>query len=299
MGGPGPRATPTLAGDRVYALGATGIVNALDASDGTVVWSRDVVADTGVQMPYWGFAGSPLVVDDIVVVAASGNLVAYDRASGEKRWQGPAGKESYSSPHGFSSGGVSQVLLIDGTGVVSVSPGDGEMLWKHSWEGAAIVQPAGLPSGDVLIGALGVTAGIGIRRLGLTHGPEGWVAEERWTSNGLKPYYNDFVVHDGHAYGFDGSILSCIALDGGERRWKGGRYGHGQLVVLSDQDLLLVLSEKGELALVEAKPGGFNEVARFKAIEGKTWNHPVLVDDLLLIRNGEEMATFRLALPVE
>jgi outer membrane protein assembly factor BamB len=294
MGGPGPRATPAVAGGTVYALGATGILNALDAADGSVKWSRDVAADAGVEPPYWGFSGSPLVVDDLVVVAASGRLVAYERASGEQRWSGPSGDESYSSPHLLTLHDVPQVVQLNGAGVISLSPADGTLLWEHAWMGSAIVQPAGLADGDVLIGALGVTSGIGVRRLGLTHGADGWVAEERWTSIGLKPYYNDFVVHDGHAYGFDGGILSCIGLDDGGRRWKGGRYGHGQLVVLADQGILLVVSEKGELALVEAAPGKFTELARFKAIEGKTWNHPVLVDDLLLVRNGREMAAWRL-----
>jgi len=130
----------------------------------------------------------------------------------------------------------------------SVAPADGALLWEHSWEGGAMVQPALTADGDVLINANAMTGGIGIRRIAVAHGPGGWTVEERWTSNGLKPYFNDFVVHKGHAFGFDGSILACINLEDGKRKWKGGRYGNGQLVLLPDQDLLLVLSEEGELA---------------------------------------------------
>jgi outer membrane protein assembly factor BamB len=296
--GPGPRATPTVVDGRVYTLGATGIVSALNAADGAVVWSRNAAADTGAKVPNWGFAGSPLVVDDLVIVATAGRLVAYDRTTGTPRWQGPTAGGGYSSPQLATIDGIPQILLLNGAGVISVATATGTQLWQHPWEGDGIVQPGRTAEGDVLIGSgsgIGGTA-VGVRRLEVTHGSNGWTAQERWTSPGLKPYFNDFVVHQGHAFGFDGSFLACINLADGQRTWKGGRYGHGQLLLLADQDLLLVLSEKGELALVAAAPDAFRELARVPAITGKTWNHPVLAGDVLLVRNGEEMAAYRLAL---
>jgi outer membrane protein assembly factor BamB len=292
-GGAGPRATPTVSGDRVYAMGATGLLNALDAATGSVVWSRNTASDTGGKVPYWGIASSPLVVDDAVIVYAGG-LAAYDRATGKPRWIGKATGDSYSSPHLATIDGVVQVLQLTAEGVTSVAPADGKVLWQYAWPGGPIVQPALTAGGDVLITTGGNTGGQGVRRIWVTQKPDGWAVEERWTSPGLKPYFNDFVVHKGHAFGFDGRILSCINLEDGQRKWKGGRYGNGQLILLPDQDLLLVLSEEGELALVGATPDQFTEVARVPAIEGKTWNHPAVVGDVVLVRNGEEMAAFRL-----
>jgi outer membrane protein assembly factor BamB len=292
--GAGPRATPTLHNGRVYTFGPTGILNSLDADHGAVVWSRNVASDTGTKVPTWGFASSPVVVDDVVIVAAAGKLVAYGLATGDRRWVGQDGGEGYSSPHVSTIGGVAQVVLLSEAGATSVAPRDGTPLWEHAWkQGMRIVQPALTQAGDVLIGA---GDGQGLRRVAIAHGAGGWTVEERWTSAGLKPHFNDFVVHEAHAYGFDGSILSSVDVEHGTRKWKGGRYGHGQLVVLPDQDLLLVLSEEGEVALVRAVPDQFTELGRFTAIEGKTWNHPVLVGDTLLVRNGQEMAAFRLSL---
>jgi outer membrane protein assembly factor BamB len=290
--GAGPRATPLLHGGRVYALGATGRLNALDAGTGALVWSRDAAADTGATLPTWGFAGSPIVVDDALIVAASGVLASYDVATGAPRWTGLAAGEGYSSPQLVTLDGVPQVLLVSGDGMTSVAPGTGRVLWSHAWKGYPMVQPAAIADGGVLFSH---NDSDGLRRLAVQRGAGGWTATERWTSKGLKPYFNDFVVHKGHAYGFDGAILSCVSLADGERRWKGGRYGNGQMVLLAGQDLLLVLSEEGELALVRATPEGFAELGRVPGLDGKTWNHPVLVGDVLLARNGEQMAAFRLS----
>ena len=296
-GGAGPRGTPTLHDGRVYTFGATGILNALDAGSGAVVWTHNAASDAGAKLPGWGFASSPLVVDDAVIVAASGRLAAYDLATGASRWLGPKGGDSYSSPHLVTIDGVPQILLMSAFGATSVAPADGKLLWKYSWPSdTRIMQPAVTADGDLLITAGDAMGGVGMRRIAVVHGPAGWTPEERWTSAGLKPGFNDSVVHNGYVYGFNGGILACIDAKDGQRKWKGGRYGNGQLLLLTDQDLLLVISEEGELALVSATPGQFTEIARFPAIEGKTWNHPVLAGDVLLVRNDREMAAFRLTL---
>ena len=291
--GAGPRGTPMLSNGRVYTFGATGILNALDAADGKVVWSRNAATDTKVKTPGWGFSSSPLVIDDVVIVAVAGKLAAYDIATGKPRWFGPDGKGGYSSPHLVTIDGIPQVLLVSGVGVTSVKPADGTVLWKHSLAGNGIVQPALTEDGDILISE---GDGKSLHRIELARQSGGWTMKELWNTIALKPYFNDFVVHKGHAFGFDGSFLACIDTKDGNRKWKGGRFGHGQLVLLADQDLLLVLSEKGELGLVKAAIDKYTELARLPAIKGKTWNHPVLAGDTLLVRNGEEMAAYRLAL---
>jgi outer membrane protein assembly factor BamB len=291
--GAGPRGTPTLSNGRVYTFGGTGILNVLDARDGSVVWSRNAATDTETKVPTWGLSSSPLVLDDVVIVAVVGKLAAYELVTGDRRWFGPDGGDGYSSPHLLTIEGVAQVLLMSKAGASSVAPGDGTLLWEHPWPGGTrIVQPALCGHGELL---LSTGDGKGAGRIAVAQGPNGWKVEERWSSVKMKPYFNDFVVHDGHVYALNSRSLVCIDVEDGQRRWKGARYG-GQLILLADQDLLLVLSEKGEVALVAAAPDRFTEFARIPAIQGKTWNHPVLVGDILLIRNAQEMAAFRLAL---
>ncbi len=223
-------------------------------------------------------------------------MAAYALATGEPRWTGPAGGDSYSSPQLETLDGVPQIILASAAGTTSVTPATGKALWIHTWDSRLpimpIVQPAWLGDGTVLVGE----SSTGVRRLAPGRRGAEWTVAERWLSNRLKPYFNDFVVHRGHAYGFDGAIMASVDLADGARKWKGGRYGQGQLVLLPDQDLLLVISEEGELALVKAAPEGFTEIASAPALTGKTWNHPVLVGDILLVRNGEEMAAFQLPL---
>ncbi len=293
MGGPGPRATPAVDRGVLYSVGATGLVHALDAATGTTLWRRDLKRDADMGVPVWGFAGSPWVAEGKVFVAASGRLVAYDRESGDVAWRGEDGGASYSSPTYAVLAGTPQIVQLDHRGALGVDPVTGRTLWRHEWSGSSLVQPAVLGTHALLVSA---GEGKGVRRLHVERRGDTWSSTEVWTSSRLKPNFNDFVVHRGHAYGFDGSILACVDLETGERRWKGGRFGHGQLLLFEDQELLLVVSERGELALVAAEPEAFRELGRIQALSGKTWNHPALAGTTLVVRNGREIAAYDIGL---
>jgi outer membrane protein assembly factor BamB len=298
VAGPGPRATPTFDDSKIYALGARGRLNCLDAATGRTLWSRDVAAESGAKLPMWGFASSPLVVQNIVSVFTGGpngkSVVAYHCSSGEPAWSAGEGEYSYCSPQLAQIGGVPQILITTDAGLTAFDPVKGGVLWRHGWQTdklARIVQPALVDSQDIIIGT---GMDVGTRRLHVARDGAGWKDQEIWTTRSIKPYYNDLVIHDGHLYGFDGPFFTCVSLADGKRKWRERSYGNGQVLLLADQALLLVLSEQGEAALVEAKPDTHRQVGRFQALEGKTWNHPVVAHDRLFVRNGVEAACYQL-----
>jgi outer membrane protein assembly factor BamB len=300
--GAGPRATPSFANDRLFALGATGILNCLDAVSGERLWFRDIAADAGAKVPIWGFASSPLVISGLVIVFAGGEsettLLAYRTDSGKPAWSALAGRISYSSPQRALIGGMEQVLFVSDRGLTAYEPSSGALLWEHLTSPGnpgipRSVQPHVIGRSRVLFDA-GPEAGTALVEVTLEKGS--WTASERWLSGQLKPSFNDFVAHGNALYGFDGRIFTCIELETGQRRWKNGRYGSGQVLLLPDQSLLLVIAESGKVILVAADPDRHQELGRFQAIGGKTWNHPVIAHGWLFVRNSEEIACYQLPL---
>jgi outer membrane protein assembly factor BamB len=299
VSGAGPRATPTFAGGRLFTLGATGILNCLDAATGERFWSRDVAAEAPAKPPMWGYSGSPLVVDDKVIVFAGGegsrNLLAYRSDTGEPAWAAPASHDSYSSPQLATIGGRRQCLLLGDHGLTAVDPATGTVLWQFGWVMAGApraVQAHVLGSSRVVAGTL---SGPGVALVNVKQDGDRWTVAEVWATTEMKPEFPDFVVHGGHAYGFDGALFCCLELATGRRRWKEGRYGRGQVMLLPEQSLLLVVSEKGEVLLLAADPERHRELGRFRALAEKTWNHPVIAHGRLFVRNAEEMACYELA----
>jgi outer membrane protein assembly factor BamB len=297
MGGPGPRATPTWHDGRVYVLGATGEFRALDAATGRTLWRTDILADTGADNLQWGMAAAPLVVDDTVVVLPGGDngqsVVAYDRGSGTRVWAALDDPASYSSPMLVTLAGVRQILTFTATRLVGLSPENGRLLWEFPWEtqnGVNASQPL-IAGPDRVFISSGYGADAAMVQLAAGAG-EQLTVRELWRTNRLNNVFTSSVLHDGFIYGLDEAILTCLDASTGELKWKGGRYGYGQVLLASGH--LIVLTEEGELALVRADPTAHQEITRVPAIEGKTWNHPAMSDGILLVRNIEEMAAFDL-----
>lgn len=297
MAGAGPRATPTFADGKLYALGANGKLNCLNPSNGAVIWSRDIAADTNAPVPMWGFSSSPLVNSGLVTVitgAAGKAVIAYDAANGKPAWSSGDGW-SYASPQLATVGGVEQILFVSQNGLNGVDPTDGHTLWRHDFplpsNANRAVQPTAIGNDAFLLGA---AFGTGTRRINLTHEGSTWRTTGQWTSHNFNPYYNDLVYHKGFCYGFDNSVFACLDIATGKTKWRAHGYGNGQVLLLADQDLLLILTETGEVALLDAKPEESHEIGRFQAIEGKSWNHPVIAYGKLFVRNGEEVACFEI-----
>lgn len=296
IAGIGPRATPTVVDGRVFTLGGTGILNALDLTSGRRLWSRSVVDENAATLPEWGKSCSPLVLGAHVIVSAGGagghSLVAYDADSGEPVWGGGDDRSSYSSPVLLELAGRPQVVVLNAASVAGHDPETGGLLWQHAWpdQSPHVAAPVPLDGDRVLVSS---GYGVGSKVFRIEGGPRGPLqARLEWESPRLKSKFANVVLHDGWVYGLDDGVLTCIDPATGERRWKEGRYGHGQLLLV--EDLLLVQTEQGEIVLLEPRPDEHRELTRFAALDGKTWNPPALAGALLVVRNDREAAVYEL-----
>jgi outer membrane protein assembly factor BamB len=296
--GNGPRATPTIAGDRVYTLGGTGLLNCLELNTGKKIWSKNIIQDNDSQINSWGMSGSPLILDSLVVVSAGGregkSLAAYHKDSGARIWRGGNDRAAYSSPLAATIAGVRQILIFNQGNVAAHDPASGQILWQHAWPSGSecVAQPVPLPGDRVLVSS---GYGVGSKLLQIQRNGDGGLhASLIWETNRLKAKFTNVVYREGYIYGLDDGILVCLDLANGERKWKAGRYGHGQMIGVDD--MLLIQAESGEAVLVEANPAAHHELARFAALEGKTWNNPALAGRFLLVRNDREAACYELPL---
>jgi outer membrane protein assembly factor BamB len=300
MGGPGPRATPTLSDGAVFAASASGILQRLKAGTGELVWQQDFKSLSGrAELPMWGYAGSPLVTSSQVIIYAGGpgdkGVMAFDAGSGQPKWSVACGPESYSSPQLSKVLGEDTLLMLTNDGLLLLDPATGKVRLDYAWkfQGYRALQPTVIGENVVL---LPTPMTEGTRAIRVSNNGGQLAAEELWTSKHMKPDFAELIAHKGYLYGIDGSMFSCVDLKSGTRTWKDGRYGKGQSLLLDSSDQLLISAEDGRVVLLQADPTSHKELTSFQALRGKTWNHPVIVGDKLLVRNATEAACY--ALPV-
>jgi outer membrane protein assembly factor BamB len=298
LGGDGPRATPTYHDGRIYALGALGELQVLDAGTGALIWRRNILSDNNAPNVSWGMSASPLIVDDKVIVLPGGprgqSVVAYNKTTGAPIWKTLDDPQAYTSPMLVTLAGTRQILVISGRRAIGLAIEDGKLLWEYPWAtdmDISVAQPLVITR-DGLDDRVFLSAGYGhgaavfeVKRTG-----DKLEARTIWENQRMNNKFSSSVLHDGYIYGLDESILACVDAATGDMKWKGGRYGYGQILLAGDH--VIVLTEEGELALVKASPARHEEVAKFSAIAGKTWNYPVIAGGRLLVRNAEEMAAF-------
>lgn len=297
IGGNGPRTTPTWYAGRLYALGGNGELRCLNASDGALLWRRDIIKESSAPMLEYGCSGSPLVVDDLVVVLPGGSggksVVAFDRLTGEPRWSVLDDRQAYVSPALIAPDGERQLLVVAAKRTIGLALADGRVLWEFHWGepmmGRNVAQPVVWQGNRFLLSA---GYDVGSVAFELTKASVGWQATESWRNKFLKNKFTSSIFWQGHIYGLDEEMLTCLDATTGERKWKDGRYGYGQPVLVNGH--LVILCGNGDLALVKATPTQHEEIARFPAIKGKTWNHPAIESGRLLVRNAVEMACFDL-----
>jgi outer membrane protein assembly factor BamB len=239
-------------------------------------------------------AASPLIVDDKVIVLPGGtsgkSVVAYNKLTGAPVWRSLNDRASYASPMLVNLAGRRQLLVITAERVVGLNPSDGALLWEQSWktfQGISPAQPIIVDSHRFFMSA---GYGKGAALIEVNDTSNGLRARTVWENNSMKNKFNSSVLYDGFIYGLDEGILTCVDVQTGERRWKGGRYGYGQVTLASGH--LIVTAESGDVALLKATPSAQTEIAHFSALEGKTWNCPAIADGKLLVRNQTQMACF-------
>lgn len=292
--GDGPRATPTWDNGRIYALGATGELRCLDANNGTVIWGRNILSDNQASNLPWAMAASPLVVDDKVIVLPGGSpnksVVAYNKNTGAPVWKVMNDTQAYVSPMLVELAGRRQIMVVSSSRVVGLVPESGAVLWSYAWDtsnGINVSQPIVVDKNRFFISS---GYGKGAALVEVQGTGNSFTATTIWENINMKNKFNSSVLHNGHVYGLDEGILTCLDVNTGERKWKGGRYGYGQIILASGH--LILTSDSGDLALVKASPDQYTEVARFQALSGQTWNYPAIADGRLLVRNANEMAAY-------
>ena len=279
----GPGATPTIEGNRVFTISKWGDVFCLDAATGTVLWQRDLRRD-GVKPNRWGFAGSPLVWGELVILNAGTAGIALDRNTGGIVWSNGTNAAGYASPTRFAAGGTEAVLIFAAKHLVALDPQSGRELWRQFWE-----TDWDTNNTDPLVRGEGIflsSFSRGCALLSLANGKP----EVTYTNKVLHNHLSPGILVGEYLYAFNGEAkqdtdFRCLHLPTGELKWARKDPAFGSLILAADK--LIVLSEKGELLLAEPSPAEFKPLARARVLSGVCWTPPALANGRLYVRNAK------------
>jgi len=277
----GPSATPAVADNRVFTFSKSGLVHCLDAASGKVIWQKFIAADLNLKEPTWGFAGSPLVQGDLVILNAGDSGTALNKQSGEVVWSSGAGPSGYATPVPFLTGAEPCVALMGKEHLLAVRVKDGSVLWRFPWETQYDVNAA---DPIVLAGErFFVTSGYGhgCALVKVSNGEPALV----WENKNMSSQMSGGVLWQGHVYGIDDKQLRCLEVETGEVKWTEKSVGKGSLMLADGK--LIVLGEKGELYCAETTPASFKVISSAQVLGGKCWTPPVLADGRIYCRNAK------------
>jgi outer membrane protein assembly factor BamB len=295
----GPRATPTLDGNRLYTVSSTGLLLCLDVTNRKEVWKRDLTQELGAVMPQWGFALSPLVEGDRVFAVPGGKggrcLAAFSKDDGKVLWTAQDDPTGYSSPVATTIAGVRQIIFFTGRRLLAVTPDDGKLLWDFPWHtrfevNAATPEVIHARSGGgeltyVFISS-GYEKGCGLVKIIAEDGK--FRANSVYESNELCCHFASPVRHGDFLYGLDESRdLTCLSLRTGQAIWRERGFMKGTLLRVDDR--LIVLGERGKLALIDASPKGYHELAKAQPFRDRCWTMPALADGRLFLRDQRQV----------
>ncbi len=288
----GPLSSPAIGDGLVYTLDPRGSLAALRLEDGTVAWAKHLEKDLGATAPHFGFTTTPLVADNMVLIAGGGDehaITGLNAKTGAIEWRAGSGGIEYQSPTLMTLAGTRQAVAITNTGIVGLQTATGTVLWHHPFgddERANSAIPTFIGDDSFVTPLSG-----GIAAFQVAQGTEGWQVKERYRSDAMGRSYAQPVVNDGHLYGFRGQILVCMKAATGERVWRSRPPGGDGLILVDGR--LVIFASKGAVVVADASPAGYKERARFASLAGSSLTWPSFDDGRIFIRNLEELAAVR------
>jgi len=297
-GGDGPRSTPTVDGDRVYVLAANLVLHCLDVNTGRSVWKKDLVKEYGARNITWQNAASPVLEGNLIFICAGGegqSLLCFHKGTGAVVWKGQSDRMTHATPIVTTIHGHRQVIFLTQSGLVSVVPGTGQVLWRYKFPYSTSTAASPVVGGDIVYCSAGY--GVGAAAVRIAKAGEQFKVSELWRKpNQLMNHWSTPVYHDGHIYGLFGFKkyeqvpLKCVELATGIEKWSRDGFGQGGTILAGDK--VVALAENGDLVLAEASPATYTELARHKAVTGKCWNNPAISNGRIYCRSTKEGACF-------